>query len=154
MRDSREDIFDKIMHLPVLKIFQPFYFKYKEGLLYLFFGGITFFLNIALYALLNEVCGINELVANIICGFVCILFQFFTNRTWVFNAKTRDTLDFLKQLVSFFTGRVFGLGVEEAILAIFITWLHFNSMAVKLVAQVVVIVLNYIISKWRVFKEK
>ena len=48
--------------------------------------------------------------------------------------------DFLKQMASFFGGRLFTLIVEEAILAVFITWLGFNSMAVKLVAQVVVIV--------------
>lgn len=52
-----------------------------------------------------------------------------------------------------FGGRLFTLIVEEAILAVFITWLGFNSMAVKLVAQVVVIVLNYVISKLIVFKK-
>ena len=60
---------------------------------------------------------------------------------------------FLKQMASFFGGRLFTLIVEEAILAVFITWLGFNSMAVKLVAQVVVIVLNYVISKLIVFKK-
>lgn len=60
----------------------------------------------------------------------------------------------LKQMASFFGGRLFTLIVEEAILAVFITWLGFNSMAVKLVAQVVVIVLNYVISKLIVFKNK
>ena len=49
--------------------------------------------------------------------------------------------------------QLFTLVVEEAILAVFITWLGFNSMAVKLIAQVVVIVLNYIISKLIVFKK-
>ena len=48
--EEKKDIFDKLMHLPVLNIFEPFYKKHKEVLMYLFFGGITFFLNIALYA--------------------------------------------------------------------------------------------------------
>ena len=34
---TRPDIFDKIMHLPLLRILEPFYKKHKEGLLYLFF---------------------------------------------------------------------------------------------------------------------
>ena len=54
----------------------------------------------------------------------------------------------------FFTGRLFTLIVEEAILLIFISELHFNSIVVKVVAQVVVVVLNYIISKLIVFREK
>ena len=34
---EKKDIFDKIMSLPVLNIFEPFYKKYKDALLYLFF---------------------------------------------------------------------------------------------------------------------
>ena len=45
------------------------------------------------------------------------------------------------------------LVVEEAILLVFITWLGFNSMLIKVIAQVIVIVLNYVISKLVVFKE-
>ena len=36
----------------------------------------------------------------------------------------------------------------------FITWLGFNSMVVKVIAQVIVIVLNYVISKFWIFKDK
>lgn len=56
-------------------------------------------------------------------------------------------------MFSFFAGRLATLGVEEVILLIFITWLSFNSMAVKVVAQIVVILLNYVISKLFVFKK-
>lgn len=41
--EEKRDIFDRLMHLPVLNIFEPFYKKHKEVLMYLFFGGITFF---------------------------------------------------------------------------------------------------------------
>ena len=41
--EEKKDIFDKLMHLPVLNIFEPFYKKHKEVLMYLFFGGLTFF---------------------------------------------------------------------------------------------------------------
>ena len=71
----------------------------------------------------------------------------------VFDGQVDSAAGFLKQMASFFGGRLFTLIVEEAILAVFITWLGFNSMAVKLVAQVVVIVLNYVISKLIVFKK-
>ena len=65
--EEKKDIFDRLMHLPVLNIFEPFYKKHKEVLMYLFFGGITFFLNIALYAWLDGMLGINALIANVIC---------------------------------------------------------------------------------------
>ena len=151
--EEKKDIFDRLMQLPVLNIFEPFYKKHKEVLMYLFFGGIIFFLNIALYAWLDGMLGINALIANVICWVVCVLFQYFTNRTWVLDGQVDSAAGFLKQMASFFGGRLFTLVVEEAILAVFITWLGFNSMAVKLIAQVVVIVLNYIISKLIVFKK-
>ena len=42
-------VFDKLMELPILRIFNPFYKKYKEMLLYLFFGGLSFIVSIATY---------------------------------------------------------------------------------------------------------
>ena len=61
-------------------------------------------------------------------------------------------VDFLKQLISFFGGRVLTLVIEEIILGVFITWLQFPSMIIKIIAQIVVIVLNYVISKFLVFQ--
>jgi len=150
----KNTIFDRIMLLPGLKVFNPFYQRYKEMLLYLFFGGVTFVLNLVMFSLLHNRVGLNELVANVICWVICVLVQFFTNRKWVFNSTAASASSLIYQMGSFFGGRVFTLIVEEIILAVFITWLHFNSMLIKIVAQVVVILLNYIISKYLVFSEK
>lgn len=152
--EKKEDIFDRMMHLPGLRILEPFYARNKQVLLYLFFGGITFLMNMILYALLTDRAHMNELVANVICWVICVLFQFFTNRTWVFDGKTETTSGFWIQMASFFGGRLFTLAVEEGILAVFITWLRFPSLLVKFAAQVVIIVLNYVISKLIVFKNK
>ncbi len=152
MEENKKDIFDKIMSLPLLRIFQPFYQKHKEVLLYLFFGGVAVLLNLALFAFFNSGLKINELIANIICWVICVLFQFFTNRTWVFQAKNSAEQSFFKQILSFFGGRVFTLVIEELILFIFITLLMFNTFSVKVAAQIITIVLNYVISKFFVFK--
>lgn len=122
--------------------------------MYLLFGGITFFLNMILYAVLTGYGNMNALIANVICWVICVLFQFFTNRTWVFDGRTETASGFWIQMASFFGGRLFTLIVEEAILAAFITWLGFPSLPVKLMAQIIVIVLNYVISKLIVFKNK
>lgn len=147
--EARCDIFDKIMSLPVLRIFEPFYKKYKMALLYLFFGGLAFFLNLFLFIAIEKYTPLNALVNNIVCWVVCVLFQFFTNRTWVFDGRVESKAGFVKQMASFFAGRL-----EEAIIAVFITWLAFPTTPVKLAAQVVVIVTNYFISKLLVFKGK
>lgn len=150
---EKQDIFDKIMSLPILNIFEPFYKKHKEGLLYLFFGGLTFFLSIFLFWFMDSVMHINEVVNNSIDWVICVAFQFFTNRTWVFDGKVETKKDFLKQAGSFTLGRLFTLVVEDLLILIFITWLGLPKMPVKLGATFVVIVLNYIISKLIVFKK-
>ena len=43
--------------------------------------------------------------------------------------------------------------MEEAILLVFVTLLHGNEMIVKVIAQIVVVVLNYVVSKLFVFKK-
>lgn len=125
------------------------YTKYREIILYLFFGGVSFFINIGLFIFFNHFWDV--LVSNIICWIICVLMQFYTNKKWVFQSYTPNIKMFFRQMGSFFTGRIFTLLVEEVILAVFITWLGFNSLFVKLSGQVFVIVMNYVISKMVVF---
>ncbi len=152
--NKKKDIFDRIMSLPVLNIFEPFYTKHKEGLMYLFFGGLTFFLSLFLFWFMDSVMHINEVVNNSIDWGICVAFQFFTNRTWVFDGKVDNTKDFLKQAGSFTAGRLFTLVVEDLLIFIFITLLGWPKMPVKLGATFVVIALNYVISKLIVFRKK
>lgn len=136
---------------PVQKTGFSYMQKYREVLLYLIFGGIAFALNIVLYFEFNKSLGLNELIANVICWIICVLFQFITNRIWVFESKNIINESIVKQLAAFLGGRIVTLILEEIILAIFITWLKYNSIIIKLIAQVIVIILNYLISKYFVF---
>lgn len=151
---NKKDIFDRLFELPTLNIFESFYKKNKEILLYLFFGGLAFVVSIATYAFFYVICGLNELVANVISWIITVTFAFLTNRIWVFDSPVYTVKDFITQLINFFGGRIVTLVIEEAILLIFITWLDMNSMLIKVIAQVVVIVLNYVISKLWIFRKK
>lgn len=151
--ENRNDIFDKIMKLPVLSVFEPFYKAYKEILLYIFFGGLTTVINIVIYTYLNINCGVNVLWANAIAWFFAVLFAFVTNRKWVFSAPTNNTGAFLQQIVAFYMGRVLSLLLEEGLLFVCITILNFNVLVVKIIAQIVVMIVNYIFSKIIVFRK-
>lgn len=128
--------------------------KYKEILLYLIFGGLTTLVSIGSYALLNSVLGVNELIANVISWVLAVSFAYWTNRTWVFPDKAHTRQGILKEMASFYGGRLLTLGIEEMIIFIFITLLHCNSILIKIIAQVVVVVLNYVISKLVVFRKR
>ena len=147
------DIFDRIMALRILRPLQSFYRKYKEPLLYLFFGGLTFCLSIGLYWLFAHPLGLTPLVANALSWIICVAFAYVTNRTWVFKEKAHDSRGIVREATSFVLGRVATLVLEEAVLWLGISVLGINDIAVKVVAQVLVIVGNYFISKRFVFRK-
>ena len=128
--------------------------KYKEILLYLIFGGLTTVVSILSFWLAYNVLGIHELIATVVSWICAVTFAYLTNAKWVFESKPANRQERLREVVSFFAGRLATLGVEELLMLIFVTWLGFNGLLVKLVAQVVVVILNYVISKLFVFKKK
>ena len=104
------------------------------------------------YAVFNIRIGWNALTANIASWILAVAFAYVTNRTWVFESSTDRGSNLIKEITVFVGGRIATLVIEELILFIFITEFEMNSILIKIVAQVVVIALNYVISKMIVFK--
>ena len=150
---KKRDIFDRIMALPGLRLFEPLYRKYKEILLYLFFGVLTTLVSIGSYWFFCRL-GIDPLISNVFSWVLAVLFAYITNSIWVFDARPASFRERVTQMAGFFGGRVATLLMEEAVLLVGIKWLGGNAMAVKIIAQVMVLVGNYVISKWFVFKKK
>ena len=151
LTERKPDIFDRIMTLPVLRIFEPFYRRFKQVLLYLFFGGLTTVVSIGSFWYFCE-CGIHELIANVLSWILAVLFAYITNSIWVFTSSPASWKERLKQCAGFFGGRVATLGMEEVILLVGISLLKFPALPVKILAQVLVLIGNYIISKFFVFR--
>ena len=159
--EKKPDIFDKLMHLPVLNIFEPFYKKNKEVLMYLFFGVLTTAVSFvtagAAKALLEHLDFGKSAVSNIstVISWICaVTFAYVTNRIWVFDSQTRGAGAIVREMASFYGGRLFTLGVEMLMMWIGYSLLDFNYWVTKIVANVVVLVLNYVISKLIVFRKK
>ena len=95
-----KDIFDRIMEWKILSIFNPFYKKYKEVLLYLFFGGLTTFISIGSYAFFDIGMHMDPMIANIFSWILAVLFAYITNRIWVFDSNAEDMNGILKEMVS------------------------------------------------------
>ena len=150
---SKPDIFDRLMATRPLCGLQPLYQKRKAVLLYVLFGGLTTVISIGTFWVGHDVLSLNEHIANILSWVLAVLFAFVTNRVWVFSAPTKTKTAFFGQLLRFYGGRLTTLGVEEILLFVFITVLKVNGLAVKVGAQVVVLILNYVVNKYFVFKK-
>ena len=150
---EKKDIFDRIMDRRLMKPFRPFWTAHREVLLYLLFGGLTTLVSILTFALFTVKLGINALWGNVLSWVLAVLFAYVTNRTWVFSNRAETRSGVVREMASFFGGRLATLGMEELLILIFITWLGFPPIPVKIVAQVAVIAANYFISKFFVFKK-
>lgn len=147
------DIFDRIMRLPGLRRFYKLYTKHKEILLYILFGGVATVVSIGSFVICETLLGMDALIANVISWVLAVATAYGTNRTWVF-CSTATGKAFWAEMVGFFSGRVLTLLMEEGILLVFVTWLHFPGVWIKVAAQIAVLLGNYFISKLIIFKKK
>ena len=81
--------------------------KYREILLYLFFGGMTTLVNYISYALFTDIFHINYLISNALAWLLSVLFAYITNKIYVFESKTTGFSEILKELSAFIGCRIF-----------------------------------------------
>lgn len=130
------------------------YKKYEEALNYLIWGFIAFLLNMVLFYVFDELLSMQELVANGAAWVLCVIFTYFTNRTFVFKSSSKGAKDTGREFLQFVSARLGTLVLEELVIFVGITLLGANNMVIKLLGQVLVIVSNYFLSKLWIFKEK
>lgn len=127
----------------------------KETILYIFSGALTTLVNFAVCYLLYDICGINENVTNAVAWIAAVLFAFFSAHIFVFETSKKevgDNMSSLKRFFLFAAGRIFTLAVELSATFVFVTTMKKDFWFVKVLISVVVIILNYVISKFIVFK--
>ena len=136
--------------------------RYREQLAYLFFGGVTTLVNIGCYALLHTVLGMGSDAANAIAWAVSVAVAYVTNRIWVFQSRTRGRA-MLREFGAFVGGRVLTGLMDQGIMhlavevlgprLIPVSFRPLWDLGVKVASNVLVIVLNYVFSRWFIFRK-
>ena len=147
---EKKDIFDKIMELPILRIFQPIYKKYKPVLLYLFLGGCATIVGFTTRTLFIKVLNMNSYLGIALSWIISTTFAFFTNRTWIFEHNDEKMLG---EYLKFCGGRVMTFFIDEFINGIFYELLGWNYYVVFVLSSIVTATVNFLISKFFVFKK-
>ena len=128
--------------------------RFKEIILYLIFGVLTTAVNIVVYFICSRFLHLEVLSSNIIAWLLSVLFAYFTNRKFVFKSKAEEISTILKECINFFLGRL-GTGIlDTVIMFVSVDLLAFNDVVMKVLSNIIVIVLNYLISKLLVFRMK
>lgn len=121
----------------------------REVFFYLVFGVLTTLVNIVSFAILTRLLSAGTVLSNVIAWFLSVLFAYVTNRRWVFQSKDGNVI---REAAAFFSGRI-GTGVlDTVVMFITVDLLGWNDMVMKIISNIIVVILNYIISKFFVFK--
>ena len=133
--------------------------KYYEGLAYLFFGGVATLLNLVVFAVFQAAFGTDFAtgLGNVLDNILCILFAYWTNRTFVFKSTNKGKAA-LAEFGQFVSCRIATMVMDQLIIWLGVSVLAADpklwAMGVKLFSQVVVILSNYVFSKLFIFKKK
>ena len=141
------------MKVQAMKLLKSLILKYKELILYVFFGGLTTLVNWAGYWLLADVFHVPYLWATAIAQVLSILFAYVTNRIWVFESKAKGFSAVFWEMVRFFGCRAASFVLDLLCMRIGVGGLHINDMVMKLLSNVIVVIVNYVFSKLIVFRK-
>lgn len=129
------------------------YNKYKEIILYLVFGVLTTVVSISSYYFCSELLNLHYLVSNVISWVLAVIFAYFTNRIWVFESKSNGMKAILKEMFTFVNCRLLSGVIDMATMFVLVEAININDMYAKFFTQVIVVILNYVLSKLIIFKK-
>lgn len=129
------------------------YRKYEELVMYLIVGVCTMIVSLVSYYILANPMGIYYQASNIISWVLAVAFAYVTNKKYVFKSKYTGLSGTAREMTSFVSSRIASLLAEIVSMYFFVQICQIDDNIVKLMNQVLVTVLNYIFSKFWVFRK-
>ncbi|GBG95765.1 cell wall teichoic acid glycosylation protein [Ligilactobacillus salitolerans] len=127
--------------------------KYCSFLTYVFWGGVATLVNIGTF-MVSIHLGIHYQMGNVIAWLLATLVTYLSNKFLVFHSGYHGVQQMLRELSSFLCARSLALLMDFVIIWTGISLLRYPALAVKIFDNVVVGILNYLVSKWVIFSEK
>lgn len=135
-----------------------FYKRHRQVFAYFTYGVLTSLVNVILYATLVSLIGIT--LSNAVAWLGAVIFAFVTNKLFVFQSTKWRTKETLKEAGTFLGARIFS-GILEITLPTLLFYLGLDhdlfgikGFVSKIIVSIIVIILNYVLSKKIVFRKK
>lgn len=125
----------------------------REVILYAVFGVLTTIVNLSISYILEGYFHINGAIASAVGILAAVIFAYFSNRKLVFNSQAVGFMANLKEFGKFMLGRAATMLLEESGVILFYNIMHLPFQPVKLLLTIIVIILNFFISKFFAFKK-
>ncbi len=130
------------------------FFTSPEMISYIVFGVLTTAVNIVSFGLFRTVLHWELLAANTLAWILSVAFAFITNKLIVFKSKSFEAGLFFRELITFVGARLLSLGVDTLGMLLLVNVLAWNDWIAKIIMNVIVIIINYVLSKQIIFKNK
>jgi len=129
------------------------YHKHRELISYVFFGGLTTLVSLTIrYGL--YFLNMQPLLATVITWICAVAFAFVVNKVFVFRDKSAQKRDWAKQAAAFYAARLATLGLETAFMFVTVMVLKWHEALMIIIAQVFILIGNYVLSKFVIFRKK
>lgn len=123
-----------------------------ETIRYIIIGGLTTLVNIGVFALMNNLIGIDVTVSNVTSIVVSVLFAYVTNKLIVFMSRCDSIGALALEFGKFIGSRLITMVLEVGVVELFYRLLGQDAWLGKAISLVLVIIANYVLSKLIVFR--
>lgn len=127
--------------------------KRNEMITYLVFGVLTTLVNIVTYVLITKLMNLDYKFATTIAWVVSEVFAFITNKIYVFNSNEMAVHTLVREFSSFLFFRLATYLIDLGMMIILVEWARINDIIAKIVANIIVVIINYIASKYFIFRK-
>ena len=126
----------------------------KEVIFYAIFGVLTTLVNIGSFYVMTSIFHFEENISNIVAISLAVIFAYFTNRSLVFHSEANEFGEKVVEFCRFILGRLFTMAIEYIGCALLFKYAPIPPIISKCIITVIVIILNFFISKFFAFKKK
>jgi putative flippase GtrA len=135
------------------KFLQKFYNKYEQTLLYIFYGVMTTGVSF-LSQFLCSLTGAPLWLSTSVSWICAVTFAFLVNKFFVFESKERTAKIILREALAFYSARLVSFFAELGFMIVTVDVLGYNWVVCKVIIQIVILILNFLFSKFIVFRRK
>lgn len=125
----------------------------SEAFRYLFFGVLTTAVSVGSYQVFRWM-SVSYQIATVLSWILAVTFAFITNKLFVFQSRNLSPSLVWKEAVSFYSCRLMSLVFEFVFMIVCVDFLHIHDFVAKCLTQVFILILNYLFSKFLIFRKK
>lgn len=121
--------------------------RHRNFYVYTFFGFLAALINIITFMAFHNWWKMPVIYANTLAFIISNLVSFYFNKHGVFINNVDKSHGLLYQLGLFFIYRILSLVPDNLIMLLGVSWLHCNTLIVKVIDQILVGIFNYLTTK-------